>query len=350
MENKVIYRVESQVTGRVLCGYGTEEMYVGSKRRIFRGKSGATSWDLVGILPASFMRRCCGCFRLSCRLLRYEPRGFAIQDNSSMLVSTKEGVFWAERGNIHFRRSRFSHSKDRVYPPITITGDSLGRFLWGEYWMNPDRKPVGIYMSTDNGKTHQLVYEFAAGQIRHIHQVIEDPSIDGYWVLTGDEDNESGIGWLSRDFKDFEWLIHGSQQYRAVVLFPLADHLIYATDTEKDYNFIYLCDRKTGNVKKLQDLPGSCIYGCKFGKWYVVSTSVEHFHKYKTNLATLWVSKNGYDWEQVWYAEKDIWPCKLFQYGSIVLPRQGWTRDEIVFSGQALKGIDNKVFIAEIVE
>ena len=74
------------------------------------------------------------------------------------------------------------------------------------------------------------------------------------------------------------------------------------------------------------------------------------WEKYQNNKATLWVSQDAIKWQQVYEVEKDIFSKKYFQFGSIVLPRGRWNRDEIVFSGQALKKIDNKVHIAKIIE
>lgn len=349
-QTKLGYRAIPGILGRVLSIRSPNILYVGYKHRIYRTVDFGDNWQLVGILPASLICKCSGWFRPLQRLLRYELRSFAVSGEDLMLAASREGVFWGQGEKVRFERTQLPNCNRAIYSPMSITCDSKGRFIWGEYKSNPVRDAVGIYVSLDGGKSHRLIHEFAAGDVRHVHQIIEDPFEDGYWVLTGDEDRESGIGWLSRDFKDFDWLVHGSQRYRAVVAFPFEDYLVYATDTEKDYNFIYRCDRATGKTEKICDIPGSCIYGCRFGKWYVISTTVERFHKFKTNLATLWVSQDGLKWQQVWEAQKDIWPKKYFQYGSIVLPRSGWDCDEIVFSGQALKGVDNKVYVAKLVE
>ena len=244
-------KIIPNISGKILATQSPNTLYIGQKHRIYRSVDFGKNWQLVGILPVSLKRRCGGWNRLLRRLLRYELRSLAVSENGAMLPSSREGVYWSQGNQLNFQPTELPNPGWPIYSPMTITADSQNRFLWGEYWMNPDRKPIGIYASYDGGKTHQMVHEFAAGEVRHIHQVIEDPSIDGYWVLTGDEDRESGIGRLSRDFKEFNWLIHGSQQYRAVVLFPLADHLIYATDTEKDYNHIYVCDKASGKVEKI---------------------------------------------------------------------------------------------------
>jgi hypothetical protein len=52
----------------------------------------------------------------------------------------------------------------------------------------------------------------------------------------------------------------------------------------------------------------------------------------------------------VYEAQKDIWSKRYFQFGSIVLPQGQWEKDALVFSGQALKGIDGRIFLAEVCE
>jgi hypothetical protein len=246
--------------------------------------------------------------------------------------------------------ARFPQTALLVKPPMAITLDSEERILWGEYWGNTERRAVRIFVSEDKGRSYEPVYEFKQGEIRHIHNILEDPYDKCYWICVGDHGKEPGIGRLSKDLKDFSWLVKGEQRYRIVTGFIFKNKIIYGTDTEKDFNGIYAIDKTTGKLEKLCQTPGSCIYAAKFGEWYTLSTSVEYFEKYKNTTATIWTSKDALNWREVYEAEKDIWSKTYFQFGSIVLPRSGWNRNEIVFSGQALKGIDDKVCIAEIIE
>ena len=287
---------------------------------------------------------------MSCRFARYEVRCFCKVSGGNVAAATRWGIYYAAVDHHVMSCAELPQLSRRIRLPMTMIVDSQSHVLWGEYWGNADRDEVHIFASDDCGRSYEPVRTFPRNSIRHIHSILEDEYDDGYWVLTGDENDESGIGWLSRDFKSFEWLIKGDQQCRAAIAFVFKDRLVYGTDTEKDYNGIYAVDKKSGKKEKLKQICGSCIYASKYGRWHVISTSVETFHKFKTNLATLWVSRNGSDWKQIWQVEKDIWPKKYFQYGSIVLPRVGWNRNTIVFSGQALRGIDNRVCIAEIVE
>ncbi|PKL50527.1 MAG: hypothetical protein CVV39_01325 [Planctomycetes bacterium HGW-Planctomycetes-1] len=346
MNSRFEYKAFSNISGRVLAIH-RGRIYVGYKNRLYVSADDGKTWQFAGVLPASRLCRYTGISRLCARLLRYEPRALAVSDNGYKLAATREGIYWADAQEIYFHSVQLPNLNRPVYFPMTILADSANRFLWGEYGSNPERQAVGIFVSSNGGKLHQLAYEFSAGDVRHIHGLYEDVDKKGFWVATGDKDKESGIGWLSSDLKDFSWLVRGNQKYRAVSIFVEKDCIIYATDTETDYNYIYRCDKNSGMVEKLAEIPGSCIYAAKFGNWYAVSTTVEKFYNFKTNMATLWLSQNGVDWKQIWECEKDIWPKKYFQYGSIVLPRSSWQHDKIVFSGQALKELDNRICIGQ---
>lgn len=121
-----------------------------------------------------------------------------------------------------------------VIGPSNITFTSDEKVLWGEYWGNPNLRAVRIFASHDKGRSYEPVWEFKPGEIKHVHNIVEDTHGDCYWVLVGDHFKQSGIGRLSKDLKQFDWLVKGEQKYRAVYVFPLADRLVYTTDSEKE--------------------------------------------------------------------------------------------------------------------
>jgi len=324
-------------------------VYVGRTNRIYASTDAGLRWRLAGILPVtSLARRCMGWIRPCARLLRFEPRALAVTGSGAVLASTREGLFYGDGRDLHLKPTRLPKGDQPAYPPMTITADRQGRFLWGEYFGNPQRRAVRLYVSLDGGKKHEVVREFAAGEIRHIHNVVEDEHEGCFWVLTGDKDRESGILRLSWDLTDLQWVARGKQLYRAVMVFCTREKLIYGTDSELHQNYICHLDKRTGSVETVREIPGSCIYATVAGQFLVLSTTVERSEYIKTNQATLWVSHDGQDWRQVWQAEKDAWPLKYFQYGSIVLPRGQWSNNTLLFSGQALKTIDNRVCRLEL--
>lgn len=346
---KITLRKPFCTKGRVLGFSPAHTIYVGYKHDLMEVDQEGNCVARRTI-PETWWMEACSSSRLWCRLTRYEIRAFGRFTDGAVAAATRDNVYFAGPKDTVMQAARLPRLSRPIRFPMSMTVGPQSRVLWGEYWANRERTEVHILCSFDHGRSYEPVKTFSPGEVRHIHGIWPDPFEDGYWVLTGDEDNESGIGWLSGDFRNFEWRLHGNQQYRAVVIFPFRDRLVYATDTEKDFNFIYTFDRNTGKVEKNADLSGSCMNGCQFGGWYVLSTTVEKFKTGGSRFASLWVSRDGADWQRVWEKEKDIWPLKYFQYGSIILPRVGWDLDTIVMSGQALKGIDNRVLLADVAE
>ena len=302
-------------------------------------------------LPVPLKRKIIEPCRLLCRLFRHEIRGFAQLGNGDRVAASRQGLYYGAQSDRYLKPATIAAAGPEVTPPMTMTCDSQDRVLWGEYWSNHERRQVRLFCSQDKGVSYEPFWEFPSRQVKHVHNIIEDSYDRCYWVLVGDHGEEPGIGRLSHDLKSLDWLVKGAdQKYRVVNAFVFPDKLIYATDTEKDFNGIYAIDKQSGRIDKLCDTPGSSIYAAKFGKWYVVSTSVEHFEKYHTDMATLWASSDALNWQKVFEAKKDMWSIRYFQFGSIVLPRGQWLRDRIILSGQALQGIDGKICSAEIIE
>jgi hypothetical protein len=231
---------------------------------------------------------------------------------------------------------------------MSLTAGPDNRVLWGEYWANRERRPVRLYASEDHGESFDVVHTFPAGEIKHIHNLVYDPKHHLYWVLAGDHGKEPGFGRLSADLKSFDWLVKGKQDYRAVCVFDMGDYLIYGTDSEKEANGAIRLEKSTGKIERLTEFEGSCIYACKFGNFYALSTSVEPSAVNHSPYADLWLSLDGERWTRAYRAAKDKCNATYFQFGSIVLPRGESGRDTAMFSGQALVGIDGQAAVADL--
>jgi hypothetical protein len=294
------------------------------------------------------MRRAAETSRMACRLLRHEVKALAVLSDGTHVAGNRDWVFWSRPGDHVMTPSTIDQGGDAVWPPMIMTVGPGDRVIWGEYGgskHNP--RPVRVYVSEDGGRSFEVCHVFEGGSIRHVHNVIHDTHIGGYWVLAGDHDHEPGIGRLSGDLKDFEWVTKGEQQYRAVCVFDLGDELLYGTDTEMEPNALIRLDKATGRTERVLELPGSVIYACRFGGIYALSTTVEPSAVNKTPDAQLWLSRDGESWHCVHRARKDRWHAVLFQFGSIVLPRGASGRQTIMFSGQAVRGLDGQTITAE---
>jgi hypothetical protein len=132
-----------------------------------------------------------------------------------------------------------------------------------------------------------------------------------------------------------------------VEVFDLGDRLLYATDSERAQNELISFDKASGQAEVLREFEGSCIYACRFGGLYAITTTVEPSAVNASRESTLWLSRGGEEWRCALRARKDGWHPIYFQFGSIVLPRGESRHERLCFSGQALQGLDNQLSVAD---
>jgi len=336
--------------GRVLYVQPDGTIYMSRRYRIYRSTDDGKNWTEGTAMPCPLGRRLAQPSRLACRLLRHEVRALVVLSDGTCVASNRDGIFHAPPGHRLMSRSRTPDHEIAPRPPMTIALGPGDRVLWGEYCSNPERRQVRLYVSQDAGRSFEVGHVFPTGEIRHVHNIVYDETLDQYWVLTGDFGGEAGIGLLSADQADFEWVARGTQEYRAVCVFSFSDSLVYGTDTEKEANAVMRLDKATGRVQRIVELEGSCIYACRFGGLYALSTTVEPSTVNLSKDAALWFSRDGERWAKVFTAPKDRWHPKYFQYGSLVLPHGASNREVITFSGQALRGLDGQTMVGSLAD
>lgn len=333
--------IRSEVRGRALHLGRDGNVYGCVRQTIIQSTDCGRTWKPVTQIPGRGIRRVLGTTRLGARLARYEVRACVQLEGGGFVASNRENVFFAKPGEAVMRPTRMDVGQQPLSPPMCVYAGPDNRVIWGEY-DSRDRhgKPVRVFVSDDGGATHDVAYVFEGGSILHVHNFLFDARLDKYWILVGDKKHEPGIGLMSRDCREIEWVGRGSQVFRAVEVFDFGDRLVYGTDTELEPNRIVSLDKSSGKVREIQPIEGSCIYACRFGKYYAITTSVEPSGVNRSRMAALYLSTDGENWARVFQAEKDRWHPIYFQFGSIVLPRGESTDDTIVFSGQALAGLD----------
>lgn len=335
-------------SGRAVYVQPDGTLYVGRNYDILSSCDHGLTWTRTVSMPRSMMRRTLAISRLACRLLRHEVRALVVMEDGTHVAANREGIFYAARDETMMHQCEVESSGESLMPPMCITLGPEGRVLWGEYFSNVQRREVRLCASDDGGKNFTVARVFEPGEVRHIHNIVYDKHLAHYWILSGDYGSEAGIGRLSKDLKDFDWVVKGEQIYRVVCVFDLGDRLIYGTDTELEPNAVMSLDKKSGRVERVFELDGSCIYACRFGKLYILSTTVEPSSVNRARSATLWLSRDGEEWIRVLQAPKDRWHEKYFQYGSFVLPRGESDDETVFFSGQALEGVDGRAIVANV--
>jgi hypothetical protein len=218
-----------------------------------------------------------------------------------------------------------------------------GHIFVGEYWGNPQRQPLRIWISPDNGATWELAHTLAGGSAQHIHNIIWDPYRDGLWVLTGDSDTESALLFTPDEFKTVQEVIRGGQKVRACQLFCQPEGLYYATDTERAPNWFMHLEVQSGKLHKIQPLPGSCLYTARMADRYWLSTAVEPTTHDRS--PALWFSTNLQQWTKLVAFEKDCWPGRALGFGRIRLPQVQGNCPHVIFSTIAVKHFDLITFV-----
>ena len=332
--------------GRIVLAEADGTLHLGRNQRVLASRDGGASWQEVAELPRSGLRRAAELSRLACRLLRHEVRALARLTSGHYVASNREGVFHGPGGRL--APSRVDVGALPLLPPMRLTRGPGDGVVFGEYGNPRAPRPIRLFASDDRGASFACVHTFAPGEVFHVHNLVRDPEGGHYWVLVGDFDDQPGIGILSGDFSRFEWFRKGKQEYRAVELFDLGDALLYATDTHLERNGLVTLDKRTGETRRHREFEGSCIYACRFGELFALTTTVETSPVNKETASSLWLSRDGFAWKRAHRAEKDGWSAKYFQFGSLVLPSGRWDRERIVFSGQAVRGLDGDTVVAEL--
>ena len=334
--------------GRAVLVEPDGAIHLGRNYDILRSDDDGAHWTHVTALPRAPWRRAAEISRLACRLLRQEVRALVRLADGGYVAANREGVFFGRAGDPRLRPSTVESGALPLMPPMRLCAGPGDTVVWGEYGCPDEPRAVRLFASRDAGQSFQAVSALAAGEVLHVHNVLWDAAEGHYWVLAGDHGPAAGIGRLSADFARFEWFVRGEQRFRAVHAFDFGDRLVYATDTELEPNGLIVLDKRSGRAARLREFEGSCIYACRFGGLCALTTTVEPSSVNRSRFASLWVSRDGERWRRAWRARKDRWHADYFQFGSVVLPSGESGRERLVFSGQALEGLDGRTLVARV--
>lgn len=272
------------------------------------------------------------------RLCRLEPRCATMISSFECIFSFNGCVYYY---NFQSKELKIEHYFDRgMRNPLSFCkmhdSDNEVNVYYGEYIWNVNKGPVAIYRRYQN--SWEKVFEFSNNLVTHIHNLIYDDEREVFYILTGDSDAESGIWIADPKFNHVHLLVGGKQEYRSCVAFPVVQGLIIATDTPLEKNYLSLIvieNNEVREVKRVLEIPGSCIYGTTNKSKYYISTTVEpdsSLSKWDYRLTyklgkgisdryshILEIDKDG-TIKEVFKAKKDIMPIWLFQFGNFLFP------------------------------
>lgn len=336
------YRVEvverlPQVT---ICQHITPDdtVWATSGRRIVVRRSGE-SWITAGVFPFCWPRDAFGWSRPTARAAR--------ADKCNVYVN-QAGAVLAIRGGIAYSladgqfRSLFSIQGDCVLHR-SIGEDPQGRVHFGEYFRNPERRPVRIFRLSPELNHWEIAYEFSAGRIRHVHGVFRDPFDEqALWVTVGDYAGECFLLRTRDGFRSLETFGDGSQTWRAVALFFQPEHVCWLTDSHLEQNHACRMRRDSATLELGQPVPCSAWYGAQTREGLDVAfTTVEPGPAIQRRESSVLVSRDSFHWDEVFSYRKDGYrPMKVFKYGVVSCPSGDLRASDFWISGEGLVGLD----------
>lgn len=179
-----------------------------------------------------------------------------------------------------------------------------GDCYFSEYSNDPTRAK-SIFRIFNDGKNIERVFQFDTNEIKHVHSVTWDQYRRGFWVTTGDSDQQSWFYFTGDNFKTLKKVHGGDQTWRAVSIIPTPEGLIWGMDagkdaSESDLNYIFNLNLATGERTKVQkiDSPAYHSYTTASGR-YIINTNYEPGCKQPISPeAAVWVSENGINWHK----------------------------------------------------
>lgn len=329
MEYKVIYKNLKPllcINKKEFIGYSKGSLYICNLDK--------TKKEYICTINDGIVNKFFSKIRFTERMFRLVPRFAVPLDKENFLLSYHGKMLRVSLENKE-KYLECQYTKGMNNPLNYCVVDSIPGFndtiLFGEYTGNPEKKEVSIYART-NGEW-QIIYSFKKGMINHIHAIIPDINRKGVLILTGDDDESSGI-WLAKDnFNFVKPLLLGKQIYRSCVAFPDESGIYYLTDTPLEKNYLVHAEESNNKwkIQIIQEIKGSVIHAIRIGSKIIFSTTVEPDSRIK-GIKYLFTNKLGegiltrycYVNEiendkivEICRFEKDKLPMALCQFGNV---------------------------------
>ena len=339
--------IESQFKNLFIHTVKNNMIWASRSYTLFESPDCGAVWYKRISLPVSLTKKLISKFEILSRLFRTGIQNIVLLPSGNLLIIA-DGVFYRFefKSNELKKVHKLRYGRRPLKSGICI--DKNQNIYYGEYWLNPDRKEVKIYKSMDDGITWQPVFTFKRGSIRHIHGLQYDPFTGWIWIATGDLDHECKIGFSEDEGLNFNYIGYGSELWRAVTLIFTEKYVFWATDGEREQNYICRWKRPNGPVEKLFSINGP-VYNAIYlkNRSILFATGVEKALTEWDNYCRIWGSIDDRDWQEIIKWEKDVWP-PIFGYGTVFFATGQDKEDYFYFTAQALKNIHGYSFKAQI--
>ena len=331
------------------------------RNKVFSVEGDGTE-SLICSLPLSWLESLLLYSRLLSRLFRLEVYSSAIHRNMYFFSFRKKLYSY----QIDSKKLTCEINYQKGHGPLSFCCiESSNRFndtvYFGDYFSNSNFDPVSIYKRDQSGKWNQC-YTFKRGLINHIHGLVEDAANKCIWILTGDYGSSFGIYRATLDFSVVEPILVGDQKYRSCVAYPVADGLLYATDSHLEKNTIRILKNINGNwiSEEITSINGPVIYGTELLDYFIFATSIEPGAKKSNIVMTLLardigpgiinnqveivaISKSSYKKTILEVNPKDSLPARLFQFGSACFPSNAFHSNCLITYYTATKNYEGQL-------
>ena len=310
--------------------------------KIYKSEDGGETWEFCNKLPMQCYKQFLSKNRLVSRFMRIGISQIKQISEDKLLICCDRNMFLSDLSFSYFKSInipiRFFQLLDNS---ICVTSEYV---YYGEYFPNVRRKEVNIFRSKD-GLDWEVIYSFPERSIKHVHVLQYDALSDKIWFSTGDADKECILGFTDLNFSNLTIIGKNSQKWRTLEFVFTEDSVYWGMDTPLVQSMLLSYNRKSKKVEKISNFDGPIYNTKKIAKGFILATDTEGGKGEWDNKAHLWYSPNLYDWEDCISYEKDIFP-NLFGFGRLLLCDN--MKEKILFSGLALKEIDNKLIVCKI--
>jgi hypothetical protein len=327
-----------------LRGYTVEwdepgDFILSRRDRLYHSPELQPPFRLLGTFPTAPWKPAAAIFRPIQRLLRYMFYNVIKLSDGSLFVTF-------DRTAGILRNGRFELLPIERPCRILRGGcalDEKGDLFFGEYVYNTGRNLIRIYKYRSTTHHLDVVHEFPAGSIRHVHGIYYDSFASALWCCTGDFGNECRIMRTKDEFRTIETVGGGDETWRCVSLLFNSSGVYYGTDAEFRRNYLYRFDGQTAERTVLTEVGGPVYYSRAAGNDLFFGVTAELCPSQTDRSATLWHVGPDNTAARTACFEKDALPLR-FQFGLLHFPAGAGLPGRLFFHGLALKGADNKTF------
>lgn len=346
--------------------YDFGEYFIGWK------KGGIFRCDFSGVkkkiclMPMNFYNRLLCKIRITERIFRLSPRWAMALNDHILIVSFHGAIYQIDiLTGVIFCEHQYVQTMNNSLSVTRVQGleGFYDGYYYGEYTGKRKDSQVAIWWrNTDINGKWTCVFRFKRNEITHVHSIVVDMFRCGLLILTGDEDQESGIWLAKNNFKNVEAVVRGKQKYRSCYAFPTYKGIIYATDSPNEMNCLYMLREKDGywSEEKILELYGTTIYGTAQDEDIIISNSVETDSnlsgmKYMLSkkrgegikdsfVRVLRIRTSDFEAEEIFCEKKDFLPPVLGQFGAVVFANREVDVERILFYSIATAKKENVTY------